>query len=191
MAIIKSDQAEKAAIDSVAQRIMVSLRTSPKTRGVDDIVALIIDGPELERLADLMEKKSAVKGPGIAPAFKRDAGCVRRAQAVVLVGTGTLAPKKPGNPIDCGACGYESCAEFMGVEETDGEDYPGPSCIWQLVDLGIALGSAVKTAADADVDNRLMYTVGAAAREMGVLDCQVAVGIPLSVSGKNIFFDRG
>ena len=35
-----------------------------------------------------------------------------------------------------------------------------------------------------------MYTVGAAARASGMLDADVTFGIPLSVTGKNIFFDR-
>ena len=59
------------------------------------------------------------------------------------------------------------------------------------MDLGIALGSAVKTAADLNIDNRMMYTIGSAAKALGLLDADVIIGIPLSVSGKNIFFDRG
>jgi uncharacterized ferredoxin-like protein len=35
-----------------------------------------------------------------------------------------------------------------------------------------------------------MYTLGAAARKLGLLDCDVVVGIPLAVGGKNPFFDR-
>jgi uncharacterized ferredoxin-like protein len=37
-----------------------------------------------------------------------------------------------------------------------------------------------------------MYTVGTAALELGLMGkkCTVAYGIPVSVSGKNIYFDR-
>jgi len=62
--------------------------------------------------------------------------------------------------------------------------------MFQAMDLGIALGSAVKLASDLSVDNRIMYTIGAAAKKSGLLDSDVIIGIPLSVSGKNIYFDR-
>ena len=60
------------------------------------------------------------------------------------------------------------------------------------VDLGIAIGSAVSVAADLRVDNRVMYSVGKAALNIGILgeDVKIAYGIPLSISGKNPFFDR-
>jgi len=58
------------------------------------------------------------------------------------------------------------------------------------MDLGIALGSAVKMASELNVDNRIMYTVGAAAKDLQIMDADGMVGIPLSMTGKNIFFDR-
>jgi uncharacterized ferredoxin-like protein len=59
------------------------------------------------------------------------------------------------------------------------------------VDLGIALGVAARMAAELHIDNRLMYTAGAGAMEMGVLEADLIVGLPLSISPKNPFFDRG
>jgi len=60
----------------------------------------------------------------------------------------------------------------------------------KLIDLGIALGSAVKIASELNVDNRIMYSVGLAAMKMGLLKADEIYGIPLSIKGKNIFFDR-
>ena len=59
----------------------------------------------------------------------------------------------------------------------------------KLIDLGIALGSAVKIANMLNIDNRIMYSVGVAAEKMGIIEGTI-LGIPLSVKGKNIFFDR-
>jgi uncharacterized ferredoxin-like protein len=59
----------------------------------------------------------------------------------------------------------------------------------KLIDLGIAIGSAVKIASIFNIDNRIMYSVGVAAEEMGIIEGTI-LGIPLSVKGKNIFFDR-
>jgi uncharacterized ferredoxin-like protein len=69
--------------------------------------------------------------------------------------------------------------------------FAGPNCAVRMADLGIAIGSAVKTASIHNVDNRVMYSAGVTALALGLLgDCTVAYGIPLSASGKNIFFDR-
>ena len=35
-----------------------------------------------------------------------------------------------------------------------------------------------------------MYRIGVLAREMNLIDGDVVLGIPLSATGKNIFFDR-
>jgi uncharacterized ferredoxin-like protein len=59
------------------------------------------------------------------------------------------------------------------------------------MDLGVALGSAVSVAADARIDNRMMFTIGKAAASMGLLgEYEMIIGVPLSVSGKTPFFDR-
>jgi len=55
---------------------------------------------------------------------------------------------------------------------------------------GIALGSAVKHVATHNMDNRIMYSAGVAARRMGLVDWDLAMGVPLAIGAKNIFFDR-
>ena len=66
----------------------------------------------------------------------------------------------------------------------------GPVCAFRLLDMGIALGSAVKTASLLNVDNRIMYRIGVVARLIRIVDWDFVMGIPLSATGKNIFFDR-
>jgi uncharacterized ferredoxin-like protein len=56
--------------------------------------------------------------------------------------------------------------------------------------MGIAVGSAVKVASIHNIDNRIMYRVGVLARKMGLIDADIVIGIPLSVTGKSIYFDR-
>ncbi len=60
----------------------------------------------------------------------------------------------------------------------------------KLVDLGIALGSAAKVAGILNVDNRIMRSIGEAAENLKFLQADYVVGIPISIKGKNIFFDR-
>ena len=68
---------------------------------------------------------------------------------------------------------------------------PAMKFIFKALDLGIALGSAAKTASMLNVDNRIMYRVGTAASKLSLLpEATVIMGIPVSAKGKNIYFDR-
>lgn len=76
-----------------------------------------------------------------------------------------------------------------------GVDFGSPTEKWinfqaKLIDLGIALGSAVKVASKLNVDNRIMASIGRVAKKMELLKADEIQGIPLSIKGKNIFFDR-
>jgi uncharacterized ferredoxin-like protein len=66
-------------------------------------------------------------------------------------------------------------------------------CAISIGDLGIAIGSAVSVAANHRVDNRVMLSVGRAALNLDFFEekVKIAYGIPLNVSGKNPFYDRG
>lgn len=60
------------------------------------------------------------------------------------------------------------------------------------IDIGIAIGSAAAAAADARVDSRVMFSVGRAAKSLGLLGekASLVLALPLSISGKSPFFDR-
>jgi len=189
MPIIQGKKADYEAAIRTAVFIAASARTSPKARGVDNIITAIVSGKEKEKLAEAMEDKAKQKSR-IGSIFKRDAELVRQSICVLLVAVKGTQPKKPSNPINCGACGYSGCAEFIASEKKRGEDFTGPICIFEALDLGIALGSAIKTASIMNVDNRLMYTIGAAAKKISMIEGDVIIGIPLSCTGKNIYFDR-
>jgi uncharacterized ferredoxin-like protein len=188
MAKISASEAQQQCVRLAASFMATAARTAPKTRGLDSVSTLILDGEDLEALAQAMEAKVGEKG-GRIPSFARDAKNVRASTAVLLVGV-TGEPKNPKLPLDCGACGYPGCAEFIEAKKSDGEDFRGPLCMFQAVDLGIALGSAAKTAGLLNIDNRIMYTIGAAARRLKLLDADVVIGFPLSVTGKSPYFDR-
>jgi uncharacterized ferredoxin-like protein len=188
MAILVSLEIEKMALEMGAAIMAVSARTAPKTRGIDSVRTAVVTGQELERLAKVMEAKFKEKSTEL-PGFKRDAGSIEESGAVLLIGV-SRKPKKMELPLNCGACGYKGCKDLLAVGEKVGEDFTGPICIFQVIDLGIALGSAVKLASELNIDNRIMYTIGAAAKKLNLLDSDLIMGIPLSATGKNPYFDR-
>ena len=59
-----------------------------------------------------------------------------------------------------------------------------------MMDIGVALSSAAKTAGLLNIDNRVQQRVGAAARALGLIETEVAMGIPIGIFGKSPFFDR-
>ncbi|MBA3045190.1 MAG: hypothetical protein KKH41_02085 [Candidatus Thermoplasmatota archaeon] len=167
--------------DIVAELMRVAAVTAPKAAGQDFIEVKICTHLENELIVKEMLKMGVEKG---AANWDRDAKGVENSEILVLIG---VMPHK-GIGLNCGACGFGSCAEFNKASAEG--DFHGPNCMLRLLDLGIALGSAVKTAQIHNVDNRIMYRAGAAAKRLGLMKSSVIMGIPLSISGKNIYFDR-
>jgi uncharacterized ferredoxin-like protein len=182
--MIESKEGERKAILEAARLMLLAVRTAPKSAGIDDILASVIYGQEKDAIAEEMENIGENRG---IENFRRDAKNVRDSEAVVLVGV--RGSKTLG--LNCGACGYNNCKEFEQGQRKTGQDFTGPICLLKALDLGIALGSAAKTASLLNVDNRIMYRVGAAAMKLKLMPkATVIMGIPLSAKGKNIYFDR-
>ena len=182
--MIERKNAEREAILEAAKFMLISARTAPKSAGIDDVLTIIVHGEEKDAIVRKMEEMAEERK---IEGFRRDAKNVRDSEALILIGVRGI--KSFG--LNCGACGYESCKEFDDAQKKFGEDFFGPTCLFKALDLGIALGSAVKTASLLNVDNRVMYRVGTAALKLNLLpEATVVMGIPVSAKGKNIYFDR-
>ncbi|AEE91127.1 conserved protein of unknown function [Tepidanaerobacter acetatoxydans Re1] len=172
----------KNALKMAAEFMALSARTAPKTAGKDYIeVKVIDDEAELVRLGEEMAAYGEKHGKRN---YDRDGRGIASCGAVLLVAVKNAATAG----LNCGACGYDDCTKLP--KPHDGAEFAGPFCPWRFVDLGIAVGSAVKTASMLNVDNRIMYRIGVVARKMQLIEGDVVLGIPLSATGKNIFFDR-
>jgi uncharacterized ferredoxin-like protein len=167
---------EESALLDVARFMCVAARTAPKAKGIDNIVTAIVEGSGLEKLAAKMRYFAQKENK---PGFARDADGIAKSACTVLIGT-KIAPV---GLTFCGFCGWPDC-ETMTKK--------GGICAYNPLDLGIAIGSAISVAADFRADNRVMYSAGLTAVKMGLLGDKVklAIAIPLSATGKNIFFDR-
>lgn len=165
--VIRTDEdAIKEALVQVAKLMVISAITAPKARGADNVVCRIMDDEEtINRIADKMEELA----PELGEVFLRDSRSLRNSKVLLLMGCKMTE------------AGMKVRIESIGITE---------DVALSIVNLGIALGSAVKTASILNVDNRIMFTVGKAAKELRLLDADIVLGIPLNASSKNIYFDR-
>jgi uncharacterized ferredoxin-like protein len=168
-----------SAMQTVAELMEIAARTAPKTKGEDFIVVEILTGDTLRRLGKGMVAYGARTGKAN---FDRDGKNVLASEAVFLLG---IKDASVGD-LNCAACGEATCVKPNTYEG----EFVGPQCALRMLDMGIALGSAVKTAGLLNVDNRIMYRAGVVARELGLIDADVAMGVPLSATGKSPYFDR-
>lgn len=156
-----------------AEMMMNAARTAPKGRGLDYLEVATITENEIFQLADMMEKIGEEQN---ASFFHRDAENIRNAGAVVLIGT-----RNQPIGLNCMLCGFSTCNQKPSAIP----------CVFNTVDVGIAVGSACAMAQKLCIDTRVMFSAGKSAERLNFLpDCQTIFAIPLSVSSKNPFFDR-
>lgn len=175
--ILKEKEFSEETLLQIAKKMALAARTAPKARGINTIEIMIVAGDTIKQLANKMKD---IGDEHEQDFFVRDAGNLEHAPVVILMGTRilSLGLKK------CGLCGFKNCDEK--------NEHPTVPCAFNTGDLGIALGSAVSVASDSRIDNRIMYTIGQAALELGIFGNHIKViyGIPLSATSKNPFFDR-
>ena len=166
----------KQTIDILSDMLCIAAITAPKAKGINNIVAKKIDDSEKTQIIERMKKIAAEKGH---KGFLRDVKGIEKSDAVILIGT------KFGRMglLVCGLCGAKDCKEAE-LKQT--------ICVYNPADLGIAIGALVSKAADFRLDNRIMHSAGYAAKELEMLGkgVEIIFAVPLSVTGKNIFFDR-
>jgi uncharacterized ferredoxin-like protein len=174
--LISGGEAEQEALAQVARLMCLAARTAPKGGGVDNIVTAILTGADKDAVASEMRR---IGEEQTMRAYLINAQDVDDSDLVVLIGTRL---KRYGIKT-CDYCGFEDCSanrEAKGM------------CAIAVGDFGIAVGSAASVAGRHHADNRIMFTVGKAALNLGLLDepIRLCYGIPLSAKGKNPYYDK-
>jgi len=172
-----SIELERDAALHVVSLMAAAARTAPKTRGLDNIKTVAIDDAASRQtlIAKMREISTSENRPGMG----RDAGNIEQVPAILVIGVESNPAK-----LNCGFCNHPTCEALEAAHGI---------CAFNSVDLGIAACSAASVANQFHIDNRLMYSIGRAALDLrlfGTGSVQQALGIPLSVTGKNPFFDR-
>jgi uncharacterized ferredoxin-like protein len=176
------EEIERAVVH-VGQMMALAARTAPKGVGQDYLEIRLVKGEGVDRMGQAMIEKGEAEGKAH---FVRDGNSVLRCHAILLVGL----LDHPSIGLDCGACGHGDCAGFERARnEVERGDF-APACSIRAIDLGIALGSAAKTAQIHNVDNRIMYRIAVMAVQLGLIGPGLCMGIPLAAVGKSPFFDR-
>lgn len=160
-------------VENLVCQIMLAVKTAPKGRGVDVLEMKYVIDDEKDRLAQTMDE---IANETETAFFYRDAENIRKSQVVLL-----LAAKNTVRGLNCGYCGFNCKEKSNDIH-----------CVFNIIDLGIALGSAVSSAMLYKLDNRILYSAGKAALKLGFFDENIPLifAIPFSISEKNIFFDR-
>lgn len=185
------------ALRHVANLCAVAAMTAPKSggqlflKGAKPFVetVLIEDKSTLQRLAGWLRAQGQKHQE---PIWLRDADTAEKLDMVLFIGLAGWYPPQ----YDCGACGYATCAEFLKARPahkspTSAEwQFDGPVCQLRAIDLGIAVGSAAKTASLNNIDTRCQTRIAAAARHLKIIKADLAVALSMSISHKNIFFDK-
>lgn len=175
--MINYQELKNETILNLAKQMAIAAKTAPKGRGKDCLEIMIVHADELSDIADKMEEIGKTKEQAF---FIRDAENIRNASAILLLGTRF----EPLGLAVCGLCGMGNC--------NNKEKHPDIPCVFNTNDLGVAVGSAASIAIDNRVDSRVMYTIGMAVRELKLFpeNVKMILGIALSATSKNIFFDR-
>ena len=180
----------------VGQLMAAAAMTAPKSggqllgAGAPGFLEIVFvdDAATLARLAAWMRARGKERREAI---WFRDADAAQALDGVLFIG---LTNPYPPN-YDCGACGYATCAEFLHATkqaraDADELEFTGPTCTLRAVDLGVAVGSAARTAAVHCLDCRCQTRIAVASRKLGLIQADLAVALSLSLTHKAITFDR-
>lgn len=185
------------SVRQVARLCAVAAMTAPKSggqlflKGGTPFIETVIveERTALKQLADWLRAEGDKQKEAI---WHRDADSAEKLDLVLFIGLCGWYPPQ----YDCGACGHATCAEFLQAKATEATpasaswQFSGPVCQLRAIDLGIAVGSAAKAASLNNVDTRCQTRLAAAARHLRLIQSDLAVALSLSVTHKNIFFDK-
>jgi uncharacterized ferredoxin-like protein len=191
------DELRAETVVQVAKLMAAAAITAPKSGGQMFLAGhqnfmetvIVADQDAQAELGSWLRARGAERRETI---WFRDADVAEAVDAVLFVG---LLPNWYPPNYDCGACGYATCAEFLHAtkplrDDSGNLEFAGPVCNLRDIDLGIAVGSAAKTAAMHSIDCRCQTRVAVAARKLGVITADHAVALSLSMTHKAIGFDR-
>jgi len=177
----------------VAKHVIQAVRHAPQITGRLEVKTAIVTGedllPLMEFLALVGEDNEAV--PWMDNLTYRKAYDEGKPPVVVLMGADLTTSASGWN---CGACGFPTCAEFnkhAKLHHGLGIQAFGPSCMLNVLDMGIACDYACAAASKYDIENRIHVTVGLSALHLEYLeDVSYILGLSLGPLEEFWYYNR-
>jgi uncharacterized ferredoxin-like protein len=191
MAVYEGFAAANEYMLDVAKACAAAAAKAPTLTGQLDLRMEILTGEDLEPMIQVLETL------GKGSVFQaHDATALRAYKVdgilppVLLLGADLTKP-----PMwNCGGCGYRNCGEYLSYVKRNkgvGVGAYGPSCLWKVIELGIAADHACACAAMHRAEARIMFSLGAVSMFLGRLEgASFVLGLPIGPVGQHRWFDR-
>jgi uncharacterized ferredoxin-like protein len=165
-------------IDIAAKGVAAAARSAPATTGSLDLVVNILNQEEIKHIQKT-----------VAENFSQDVEKVLVYDGMLTVGAKVT---KSDTNWDCGACGFETCAEMNKASKPKDPSGPrpsGPCCNWKVIDWNIAIDYAAAMATQLGLQSRVQDIQGMVAKSLGYAgDVDVCTTVPLMAEKRNPFF---
>jgi len=191
MGIYEGNEIYQEQLLSIAKECAIAAMKVPLLTGDLELKTKIITDDDFEPIIEVLEVL------GKTSAFQLHDATAYRAYKekgilppVLLIGADLTKP-----PMwNCGGCGFKNCGEYLNYVKKNkgiGIGAYGPTCLWKIIDFGIACDYACACAAQHKVETRIMLSIGAIALYLNYLeDCSMILAVPVGPAGQNRWFDR-
>lgn len=191
MAVYDGFKAANEHLLEVAKACALAAAKAPALTGSLDLKMEILTGEDLEPMIQVLETL------GKTSAFQlHDATAFRTYKNDGILPPVLLLGADLGKPPmwNCGGCGFPTCGEFLKyLRKNKGvgiADY-GPSCLWKVIEFGMAADQACACASMHRAEARILTSMGAVSMFLGRLDgCSTVMGLPIGPVGQHRWFDR-
>ncbi len=156
--------------DIVAKLMAISAVNTKRKNMPTNLEVSILDEAEKEILVEEMFQMAEQYDDEI---YSQMGESIRDANNLILVGLdddSTLG-------LNCQACGFSGCEELSIIEKK--EIFEGPNCVFRTLDLGIAIGSVLRTANIHNVKTEVMIKGGLAGKKIGLSISRIVLAIPI------------
>lgn len=172
--IIEAEETKKVAHEAlidVAKHCVQAIYHAPQITGRLEVKTAIVTGEELQPAIDLLkvlgEDEMVLWMDAETYQMAMDEG---NPPVVLFIGADLT---KSQHVLNCGACGFGTCAEFNKYSAENygvGSGAFGPSCMMNVLDFGIACDWACAAAHQYNVENRIHVSVGITGLLLGYLE---------------------
>lgn len=161
------------SIEMISNLMSISAKTAPKSMGESFLEIISLDKAEKEILTEEMFQMSDELNDD---SYGYEGEIIRDAAKVIIIGL----KKHPTLDLDCRACGFKDCDDF--AEHRVEGIFEGPNCVFHLIDIGMAVGSAINTANRHDVRSKISLKGGLAAKNVGISSSNVCIALMIDLS---------